>query len=75
MPVVDQVGRIRRWMRPAEDASYFRALRAFVARVRGATDDSATLGDGARSLDLVLAAEVSASADTTVSLPPIPRGG
>ena len=75
MPVVDQLGRIRRWMRPAEDPSYFRALRAFVARIRGATDDAATLGDGARSLDLVLAAEVSASADTTVSLPPIPRGG
>ena len=62
-------------MHPSEDPSYFRALRAFAARVRGAVDDAATVADGVRSLDLVLAAEASARAGAAVSCPgTAPRG-
>jgi predicted dehydrogenase len=75
MPVVDRWAQARRWTRPAEDPSYFRALRDFIARVRGAENESATLEDGIRSLQLVLAAEASASAGKPVCLAPTePRG-
>jgi len=46
----------RTW-RPAADPSYCGALRAFIEQVRGLPSRSATLNDGLRSLEAVLAAE------------------
>lgn len=68
MPVADRLAQIRRWRHPSEDPSYFHALRGFVARVRGAANDSATVADGLRALALVLAAEASACAGRSVSV-------
>jgi predicted dehydrogenase len=52
--------RLYRKMRPGWDPSFARALQAFVAAVNGEPHDLATLGDGLRALDVVLAAERSA---------------
>jgi myo-inositol 2-dehydrogenase / D-chiro-inositol 1-dehydrogenase len=61
--------RVRRLSHPAEDPSYHRALRAFVQRVRTGTGPTASIDDGVRSLDAVLAAEESARLGAPVSLP------
>jgi len=65
-PSLDDAGwRARRLIRPAEDPSYYRALKAF------ASDNAsslASLDDGERSLEVVLAAEESASRGTAVSI-------
>lgn len=52
--------RLRRMLRPAGDPSYVRALRAFVAEAEGGPRRAASLEDGIRSLEVVLAAEESA---------------
>jgi len=51
--------RLRRLARPSSDPSYLRSLRAFVQLVQGRPSSSATLHDGLRSLEAVLAAEES----------------
>jgi predicted dehydrogenase len=51
--------RLRRLARPSSDPSYARSLRAFVDLVHGRPSGSATLLDGLRSLEAVLAAEES----------------
>jgi predicted dehydrogenase len=53
--------RVERTWRPAADPSYRRALRAFVDQVRGRAASSASLTDGLRSLEAVVAAEDAAS--------------
>jgi len=53
--------RIRLAVRPSSDPSYAAALRAFVARVRGADVALPTLDDGLASLAVVLAAEEAAA--------------
>jgi myo-inositol 2-dehydrogenase/D-chiro-inositol 1-dehydrogenase len=52
--------RLRRILRPAGDPSYARALRAFVGEAEGGPRIAASLEDGIRSLEVVLAAEESA---------------
>ncbi len=52
--------RLRRMLRPAGDPSYIRALRAFVAEAEGGPRTAASLEDGIRSLEAVVAAEESA---------------
>jgi hypothetical protein len=52
--------RFERTWRPAADPSYRRALEAFVVQVRGGASRAATLTDGLRSLEVVLAAEAAA---------------
>jgi myo-inositol 2-dehydrogenase / D-chiro-inositol 1-dehydrogenase len=52
--------RLYRKMRPGRDPSYGRALRAFVEVVNGRTSELASLSDGLRALDVVVAAERSA---------------
>lgn len=70
--------RARRLVRPSYDPSYRAALAAFVTRLRGGSADLATLDDGLRSLDVVLAAEESSRAgrpvgiETTASSPQAP---
>jgi predicted dehydrogenase len=49
--------RLRRLTHPSADPSYARSLRAFVELVHGRPSGSATLLDGLRSLEAVLAAE------------------
>ena len=49
--------RLERCWRPAADTSYRRSLRAFVRRVQGLPSRGASLTDGLRSLEVVLAAE------------------
>jgi predicted dehydrogenase len=49
--------RAERTWRPAADPSYRRALIAFIEEVRGGAPRSATLTDGLRSLEAVVAAE------------------
>jgi len=49
--------RVERIWRPAADPSYRRALRAFVEQVRGGAARTATVTDGLRSLEAVVAAE------------------
>jgi predicted dehydrogenase len=51
---------ISRLARPSYESSYRHALRAFVAVVRGETAQVATLLDGWRSLEAILAAEAGA---------------
>ncbi|MBM3813165.1 MAG: Gfo/Idh/MocA family oxidoreductase [Acidimicrobiia bacterium] len=58
---------LRRLARPSYDASYRRALGAFVDAVRGADSNHVTLADGMRSLETVLAAEESARAGHAVA--------
>jgi predicted dehydrogenase len=57
--------RARRLIRPAEDPSYYRALKAFTSAT---TSSLASLDDGERSLEVVLAAEESAMRGTPVSI-------
>ena len=52
--------RIRRLFRPSADPSFRRSLRAFLEHVRGHSSPGATLTDGLRSLEVILAAEDSA---------------
>lgn len=52
--------RMRRLVRPSVEPSYRRALAAFVDSIRGEAGKLATFSDGARSLDVILAAEQSA---------------
>jgi predicted dehydrogenase len=63
--------RLERWWRPGADPSYRRSLRDFVGAVHGRSLPSATLDDGVRSLEVVLAAEEAAS---TRQPRPIERG-
>lgn len=51
---------VRRLVRPSQDPSYHHALRAFVAQVQGGPARTASLADGWRSLEVVLAAEEAA---------------
>jgi len=51
---------VARLVRPSSDPSYRRSLVAFLDAVRGDAMRGATLADGVRSLDVVLAAEESA---------------
>ncbi|HEX7122226.1 MAG TPA: Gfo/Idh/MocA family oxidoreductase [Gemmatimonadaceae bacterium] len=51
---------VRRLVRPSQDPSYHGALRAFVAQLRGGPARTASLADGWRSLEVVLAAEEAA---------------
>jgi predicted dehydrogenase len=62
--------RVERWWRPAADPSYRRSLRAFVRAATGRGSAAPTLGDGLRSLEVVLAAE-----DAAGSGQPAPAGG
>lgn len=57
---------LRRSIRRHEDPSYYHALRAFVRQVAGGPAANATLRDGVRSLEIVLAAERSARSGATV---------
>jgi predicted dehydrogenase len=59
--------RMRRILRPGGDPSYVRALRAFVAEAEGGPHKAASLEDGLRSLEVVLAAEESARTAKPVS--------
>lgn len=52
--------RVRRLIRPSLNPSYQRALAAFVSSIRGGPEPVASLMDGLRSLNVVLAAEESA---------------
>lgn len=54
--------RLERSWRPAADPSYRRSLRAFVHHARGTASPVASLTDGLRSLEVVLAAEDAAAA-------------
>lgn len=64
--------RLRRLIRPSADPSYRLALAAFVELVRGSASPAASLDDGVRSLETVLAAEdVAGRADAA----PIGTGG
>lgn len=60
--------RMRRLTSPSYEPSYGNALRSFVGAVRGEPYTGATLSDATRSLDVVLAAEDSARANSRVSL-------
>jgi predicted dehydrogenase len=65
--VVAPTGSVARWwvrraMHPGEDPSYERALRRFVNAIGGSPPRLATLGDGLRSLEVIAAAEASATA-------------
>jgi predicted dehydrogenase len=61
--------RVQRLVRPSRDPSYRRALGAFVDSIRGAAPSLASFSDGARSLDVILAAEASAKAHAPVQVP------
>ncbi len=58
----------QRIFRPSREPSYKRALAAFVDSTRGGAGHVASLTDGARSLDVVLAAEESAHSHTRVRM-------
>lgn len=61
-PQMDAIAwRCARLLRPSYDASYRRALSNFVARCSGRTQPFASLQDGLRSLEVILAAEQSAT--------------
>jgi predicted dehydrogenase len=60
---------LRRLRQPAYESSFRRALAAFIRRIEGERVDLATIEDGERSLQVVLAAEDSAERHTRVSLP------
>jgi len=53
--------RVQRWWRPSAAPSYRRSLRDFVAAVSGRGLPTATLKDGVRSLEVILAAEEAAA--------------
>jgi predicted dehydrogenase len=59
--------RLRRILRPSRDPSYLRALKAFVAQAEGGLPLAASLEDGVRSLQAVLAAEESARTGRPIS--------
>jgi predicted dehydrogenase len=61
--------RVKRLARPSYEPSYRNALIQFGRGVRGEPSNGATLADGVRSLDLVLAAEESSRTGRRVSLP------
>jgi myo-inositol 2-dehydrogenase / D-chiro-inositol 1-dehydrogenase len=61
--------RVQRLVRPFRDPSYRRALGAFVGSIRGAAPSLASFSDGARSLDVILAAEASAKAHAPARVP------
>ncbi len=56
----DLAWRTRRLIRRSEDPSYYRSLEAFVQMLRGEREPLASLADGERSLEVILAAEESA---------------
>ena len=58
----------QRIFRPSREPSYKRALAAFVNSTRGGAGRVASLSDGARSLDVILAAEASAHSRTRVRM-------
>jgi predicted dehydrogenase len=60
--------RAQRIVRPSKDPSYERALGAFVDSIRGRPSRIASLDDGARALDVVLAAEESARSRSRIRL-------
>jgi myo-inositol 2-dehydrogenase/D-chiro-inositol 1-dehydrogenase len=60
--------RLYRKMRPGRDPSYKRALQAFVDAVNGESNQLASLTDGLRALEVVLAAEQSALSGAPVRL-------
>ena len=60
--------RAKRIVRPSADPSYARALSAFVDSIRGEQHQTASLDDGARALDVVLAAEHSARSGSRIHL-------
>ncbi len=60
---------LRRLRQPAYESSFRRALAAFIRRIEGQRVELATIEDGERSLQVVLAAEESAQRRTRVSLP------
>lgn len=62
----------RTW-RPSADPSYRRALLAFVKQIEGRPRSSATLNDGLRSLETVIAAELSASRRDLLTSPAAAR--
>jgi predicted dehydrogenase len=64
----DAAWRARRLVRPSFEPSYARALADFVAEVRGGPARSARLDDGARALDVVLAAEDAARRGTRTAV-------
>lgn len=68
----DIVWRARRIVRPAEDPSYLRAMRAFVRHLRNEEPALASLDDGERSLRVVLAAEESSRREAS-PVPVTPR--
>lgn len=59
--------RLKRILRPSRDPSYIRALKAFVAEAEGGPPLAASLDDGVRSLQAVLAAEESARSGRPIS--------
>lgn len=60
--------RLRRLARPSQEPSYRRALGAFVGSIHGKPSGLASFADGVRCLDVILAAEESAAARTTVNV-------
>jgi predicted dehydrogenase len=60
--------RLRRLVRPSHEPSYERALGAFVREVRGGPAACARLSDGARALEVALAAEESARAGRAIPI-------
>jgi predicted dehydrogenase len=59
---------MRRLVHPSEDPSYFRALVAFADPLRSSSGSLATIDDGIRSLEAVIAAESSAEQERTIRL-------
>ena len=60
--------RAQRLAHPSKEPSYERALAAFVDSIRGGPGRVASLADGARSLEVILAAELSARSRTRIRL-------
>lgn len=58
--------RIRRLVRPSVEPSYRHSLAAFVDSIRGGPGYVATFADGARSIDVIVAAEASSEAKAPV---------
>ena len=62
-------GFLVRLVRPAYESSYRMALADFVRAIRGHTARGATLEDGWRSLEIVLAAEAASRQGRAITLP------
>lgn len=60
--------RMRRLVQPSREPSYRRSLTAFIDAIHGAKPRLASFADGARSLDVILAAEESARTRAPVRL-------